>query len=57
MDSNQRRIMKSLIYKDKGIVTEAANVYNIVKQNYIRVVDEFTKSQPQYTQSISNLQF
>jgi hypothetical protein len=57
MDSNQRRIMKSLIYKDKGIVTEAANVYDTVKQNYIRVVDEFTKSQSQYTQSISNLQF
>ncbi|MGB7954243.1 MAG: hypothetical protein WCF23_09700 [Candidatus Nitrosopolaris sp.] len=36
--------------------TEAANVYDTVKQNYIRIVDEFTKAQPQYTQSISNLQ-
>ena len=36
--------------------TEAANIYDTVKQNYIRVVDEFTKAQPQYTQSISNLQ-
>jgi hypothetical protein len=36
--------------------TEAANIYDTVKQNYIRVVDEFTKAQPQYTQSVSNLQ-
>ena len=36
--------------------TEAANVYDTAKQNYIRIVDEFTKAQPQYTQSISNLQ-
>ncbi|MDQ6666901.1 MAG: hypothetical protein M3Y53_01595 [Thermoproteota archaeon] len=36
--------------------TGAANVYDTVKQNYIRIVDEFTKAQPQYTQSISNLQ-
>jgi hypothetical protein len=36
--------------------TEAANVYDTVRQNYIRIVDEFTKAQPQYTQSISNLQ-
>ena len=36
--------------------TEAANIYDTVKQNYIRIVDEFTKAQPQYTQSGSNLQ-
>ena len=36
--------------------TEAANLYDTVKQNYIRIVDEFTKAQPQYTQSVSNLQ-
>jgi hypothetical protein len=36
--------------------TEAANVYDTVKQNSIRIVDEFTKAQPQYTQSVSNLQ-
>ncbi len=36
--------------------TEATNVYDTVRQNYIRIVDEFTKAQPQYTQSISNLQ-
>ena len=35
--------------------TEAANLYDTVKQNYIRIVDEFTKAQPQYTQSVSNL--
>src|SRR6266567_8787811 len=36
--------------------TEAANFYDTVKNNYIRIVDEFTKAQPQYTQSVSNLQ-
>ena len=36
--------------------TEATNLYDTVKQNYIRIVDEFSKAQPQYTQSVSNLQ-
>jgi transketolase len=36
--------------------TEATNFYDTVKNNYIRIVDEFTKAQPQYTQSVSNLQ-
>jgi hypothetical protein len=36
--------------------TEATNLYDTVKQNYIRVLDEFTKAQPQYVQSVSNLQ-
>src|SRR5438093_9848340 len=36
--------------------TGAANVYDTIRQNYIRIVDEFTKAQPQYTQSVSNLQ-
>jgi hypothetical protein len=36
--------------------TELDNLYDRVKQNYIRIVDEFTKAQPQYTQSVSNLQ-
>src|SRR5205809_7263220 len=36
--------------------TEATNLYDTLKQNYIRIVDEFTKAQPQYTQSVSNLQ-
>ena len=36
--------------------TEATNLYDTVKNNYIRIVDEITKAQPQYTQSVSNLQ-
>ena len=36
--------------------TGAANVYDTIRQNCIRIVDEFTKAQPQYTQSVSNLQ-
>jgi hypothetical protein len=36
--------------------TEAANVYDTVRQNYVTIVDEFTIAQPQYTQSVSNLQ-
>ncbi len=35
---------------------EAANFYDTVRQNCIRIVDEFTKAQPQYAQSVSNLQ-
>ncbi len=35
---------------------EAANFYDTVKQNCIRIVDEFAKAQPQYSQSVSNLQ-
>ncbi|MFY9869137.1 MAG: hypothetical protein WAK17_05420, partial [Candidatus Nitrosopolaris sp.] len=34
----------------------SAEIYDTVKQNSIRIVDEFTKAQPQYTQSVSNLQ-
>ena len=36
--------------------TEAGNLYDTVRQNYIRIVDEFTKAQPQYIQSVSNVQ-
>jgi hypothetical protein len=36
--------------------TELDNLYDRVKQNYIRIVDEFTKAQPQYSQSVSNIQ-
>ena len=35
---------------------EAANFYDTVRQNWIRIVDEFAKAQPQYSQSVSNLQ-
>ena len=36
--------------------TETNNLYDTIRENYIRVVDELTKAQPQYTQSMSNLQ-
>ena len=36
--------------------TEATNFYDTVRQNYNRILDEITKAQPQYTQSVSNLQ-
>ncbi|PWU81303.1 MAG: hypothetical protein DLM72_07625 [Candidatus Nitrosopolaris wilkensis] len=36
--------------------TEVFNLYDTARENYIRIVDELTKAQPQYTQSISNLQ-
>ena len=35
---------------------EAANFYDTVRQNCIKIVDEFAKAQPQYAQSVSNLQ-
>jgi hypothetical protein len=36
--------------------SEVINLYDTVRENYVRIVDELTKAQPQYTQSISNLQ-
>lgn len=36
--------------------TEVANLYDTVKHNSLRIVDEFTKAQPQFTQSVFNLQ-
>jgi len=36
--------------------TEVISLYDTARENYIRIVDELTKAQPQYTQSISNLQ-
>jgi hypothetical protein len=36
--------------------SQVTNLYDTVKQNYIRIIDEFTKAQRQYTQAISNLQ-
>ena len=36
--------------------TEVTNLCNTATQNCIRIVDELTKAQPQYTQSVSNLQ-
>ena len=47
--------------KDEIITTstrsvEAPSFYDTVRQNCIRIVDEFAKAQPQYSQSVSNLQ-
>ena len=36
--------------------TEVTNVYDTATKNCIRIVDEFIRAQPQYTQSASNLQ-
>ncbi|HEY7572437.1 MAG TPA: hypothetical protein VH796_13810 [Nitrososphaeraceae archaeon] len=36
--------------------TAGPNVYDSVKENLLRTVDEMAKAQPQYYQSISNLQ-
>ncbi|MFL6497689.1 MAG: hypothetical protein ACJ70U_03175 [Nitrososphaera sp.] len=44
---------------DKTIPTKderVADVYDAMRDNLIRTVDEFAKAQPQYSQSISNLQ-
>ena len=39
-----------------NISTEVTNLCNTTTQNCIRILDELTKAQPQYTQSVSNLQ-
>ena len=36
--------------------TNIHDIYDTVKENYIRAVDEIAKVQPQFSQSISNLQ-
>jgi hypothetical protein len=36
--------------------TEVTNLCDTATQNCIRILDELTKAQPQYTQSVSNLQ-
>jgi hypothetical protein len=36
--------------------TEVTNLCDKATQNCIRILDELTKAQPQYTQSVSNLQ-
>ena len=48
--------------KSKGDITtstgstEVMNISDTATQNCIRILDELTKAQPQYTQSVSNLQ-
>jgi hypothetical protein len=43
---------KTIPTKDERV----ADVYDTMRDNLIRTVDEFAKAQPQYSQSISNLQ-
>ena len=38
------------------VITEEENIYDTIQENFIRTVDEWAKIQPQYSQSISNLQ-
>ncbi|MEO9321460.1 MAG: hypothetical protein ABI361_12400 [Nitrososphaera sp.] len=43
--------------KDESVkTTENRDVYDTMRDNLIRTVDEIAKAQPQYSQSISNLQ-
>jgi hypothetical protein len=54
---NYHRMVIKMV--DKTIPTKderAADVYDTMRDNLIRTVDEFAKAQPQYSQSISNLQ-
>ena len=44
---------KTIPTKDERTVVD---VYDTTRDNLIRTVDEFAKAQPQYSQSISNLQ-
>src|SRR5215467_6398466 len=46
---------KDNVYTSTGS-TEVTNLCDTATQNCIRIVDELTKAQPQYTQSVSNLQ-
>ena len=47
-----KMVDKTIPTKDERIV----DVYDTMRDNLIRTVDEFAKAQPQYSQSISNLQ-
>jgi len=44
--------------EDRGFInsTDAQDIYDTMKQNYIKTIDEMAKMQPQCSQSISNLQ-
>ena len=49
--------MVDKISKDEQVkTTEVRDVYDTMRDNFIRTVDEIAKVQPQYSQSISNLQ-
>ena len=42
--------------EENTITSKGLNIYDSVKENLLRTVDEMAKAQPQYYQSISNLQ-
>ncbi len=48
-----KMVEKTIPTKDERTVVD---VYDAIRDNLIRTVDEFAKAQPQYSQSISNLQ-
>jgi hypothetical protein len=48
-----KMVEKTIPTKDERTVVD---VYDTLRDNLIRTVDEFAKAQPQYSQSISNLQ-
>jgi hypothetical protein len=48
-----KMVEKTIPTKDERTVVD---VYEVTRDNLIRTVDEFAKAQPQYSQSISNLQ-
>jgi hypothetical protein len=48
-----KMVEKTIPTKDERTVVD---VYDVTRDNLIRTVDEFAKAQPQYSQSISNLQ-
>jgi hypothetical protein len=49
--------MVDYTHTDENTVTsKGLNIYDSVKENLLRTVDEMAKAQPQYYQSISNLQ-
>lgn len=53
-------MFKMVNYRSKDnnskVITEEENIYDTIQENFIRTVDEWAKIQPQYSQSISNLQ-
>ena len=48
-----KMVEKTIPTKDERTVVD---VYDVTRDNLIRTVDEFAKAQPQYSQTISNLQ-
>ena len=48
-----KMVEKTIPTKDERTVVD---VYDVTRDNLVRTVDEFAKAQPQYSQSISNLQ-